>query len=310
MPPYAYFKGQFLPLADAKIGIMTQALHYGTACFEGIRANWNDADQELYLFRCPEHYERLAHSAKLLKIAIPFTVEQLCELTVELIQKSGYREDVYLRPIAYKSSEMFGVRVHDLDDDLSILVTTFGPYLDTSKGIRCCTSSWRRPDDQTIPPRGKICGLYVNNALAKTEAIDNGYDEAIMLTADGHVSEGSGENIFFVIDGRLVTPASYDRILMGITRDTVIRLAKDELGIDTIERHVDRSELYLAEECFLTGTAAHVTPVAEIDHRMVGDGTVGGLTRRLQELYFDVEQGKSKKYLHWCTPVYAKVASV
>ncbi len=308
MPPYAYFKGKLVPMVEARIGLMTHALHYGTACFEGIRANWNSDEEEMYIFRCPDHYRRLMQSAKLMKISVPFSVDDLCRLTVELVQKSGYREDVYLRPIAYKSSEVFGVRVHDLEDDLSILVTTFGPYLDSSAGIRCCTSSWRRPDDQTMPPRGKICGLYVNNALAKTEAIENGYDEAIMLTADGHVSEGSGENIFFVIDGRLVTPASYDRILMGITRDTIITLAREELGIETVERHVDRSELYLADECFLTGTAAHVTPVVEIDHRTVGDGSVGKITRKLQDIYFGVEQGRNKKYIEWCTPVCANLA--
>jgi len=306
MPPYAYFQDKFMPLGQAKIGIMTHALHYGTACFEGIRANWNAEDDQLYLFRCQEHYQRLVNNCKLLDIRLPHSVEELCRLTVELIRRSGYREDVYVRPLAYKGSELLGVKLHDLEDSFLIIVTTFGPYLDASKGIRCCVSSWRRTDDTMIPPRGKITGLYVNNALAKTEAIHNGFDEAIMLTSQGHVSEGSGENIFLVMAGQLLTPSCNDGILLGITRDTIMYLAKKELGVETVERHIDRSELYLADECFMTGTAAHVTPVAEIDHRKIGRGVIGDLTRKLQQLYADVECGKNRKYLHWCTPVYAK----
>lgn len=306
MPPYAFFKNEFVPLAEAKLGVMTHALHYGTACFEGIRGNWNAEEKQLYIFRCPEHYQRLLDSCKLLKIHIPYSIEELCQITVELVQRSEYQDDVYIRPLAYKSSEVLGVRLHDLEDDFLITVMTFGPYLDIAKGIKCATSSWCRIDDNMIPPRGKVTGLYVNNALAKTEAMENGFDEAIMLTSDGYVSEGSGENIFLVIDGKLVTPAGYDRILMGITRDTVIQLAQNELGIETQERHVDRSELYLAEECFLTGTAAHITPVIEIDNRKIGDGTIGRVTKDLQDLYFDLECGRNKKYLQWCTPAYAR----
>jgi branched-chain amino acid aminotransferase len=304
MPPYAFFQKKFVPLSEAKISIMTHALHYGTACFEGIRANWNVKDNQMYIFRCQEHYRRLLNSCKLLKISLPYPVDKLCQLTIDVVRKSGYREDVYIRPLAYKSSEAFGVKLHDLEDNFLIIVTTFGPYLDVTKGIRCSTSSWVRIDDNMIPPRGKICGTYVNNAFAKTEAIENGFAEAIMLTSDGYVSEGSGENIFLVFNGNLVTPSCHDRILMGITRETVINLAEKELGVATIERHVDRSEMYIAEECFLTGTAAHITPVVEIDHRKIGDGTIGKLTRKLQKLYFDVECGENKKYLHWCTPVY------
>ncbi len=305
MPSYAFFQKKFVPLSEAKIGVMTHALHYGTACFEGIRGNWNSDDNQLYIFRCKEHYKRLLNSCKLLKISLPYTIDELCQLTIDLVQKSEYREDVYIRPLAYKSSEVFGVRLHDLEDDFLIIVTTFGPYLDITKGIRCSTSPWIRIDDNMIPPRGKISGIYVNNAFAKTNAIENGYAEAIMLTSDGYVSEGSGENIFLVIDGQLVTPACYDRILIGITRNTVMELAKKELGIATIERHIDRSEMYLADECFLTGTAAHITPVVEVDHRKIGEGTIGSLTKKLQKLYFDIECGKNKKYLHWCTPVYS-----
>jgi branched-chain amino acid aminotransferase len=216
-----------------------------------------------------------------------------------------FEEDVYVRPLAYKSAERLGVRLHDVEDDFLAFVIPWGPYLDVDKA-RCGISSWRRPDYNVIPPNAKITGLYANNALAKSEAIENGFDEAIMLTPDGHVSEGSGENIFLVIDGKLVTPATYSNILMGITRDTVIKLAQNELGIETIERPVDRSELYIADECFLTGTAAHITPVAEIDHRKIGSGEIGEITKRLQQLYFEVIRGNNPKYLDWCTPVYKR----
>lgn len=306
MTSYAFFNGKIVPLSEAKIGVMTHAFNYGTACFEGIRGNWNNDEEQIYLFRPRDHYQRLLNNCRILKLSIPYTVDELCQLTVELVENNGFREDLYVRPLAYKSSEVVGVRLHDLDDDFLIFVTPFGPYLDITKGITCCVSSWRRIDDNMIPPRAKITGLYVNSALAKTEAADNGFDEAIMLTHEGHVSEGSGENVFLVMDGRLVTPPSSDNILIGITRDTVIKLAKWELGIETIERQIDRSELYIADECFLTGTAAHVTPVLEIDHRKIGNGQVGSVTKKLQDLYFNIVQGRNKKYLDWCTPAYTK----
>ena len=218
MPPYAFFKKNYVPLAEAKIGVMTHAFHYGTACFEGIRGNWNANDEQLYVFRCREHFARLLKSCRILKIDLPYTADELCDTTLETVRRSGYREDVYIRPLAYKSSEAFGVRLHDLEDDFLIIVTTFGPYLDATKGIRCCTSPWRRIKDNMIPPRAKISGLYVNNAFAKTEAIENGFEEAIMLTTDDYVSEGSGENIFLVTDNQLLTPPPTDAILIGITR--------------------------------------------------------------------------------------------
>jgi len=303
MPSYAFFQKQFVPLSQAKIGIMTHCLHYGTAIFEGIRGNWNSQQKQMYLFRLKEHYERLHNGCRVLKISLPYSVDELCQITVELVQKCGFQEDIYIRPLAYKSSESLGVRLHSLEDDFFILVIPWGPYLDMDRA-RCSVSSWRRPDDNVIPPQVKITGLYVNNALAKTEAVENGFDEAIMLTPDGHVSEGSGENIFLVIDGKLVTPSSYSNILMGITRDTAIRLAKNELGIETIERPIDRSELYTAQECFLTGTAAHITPVAEIDRRKIGNGEIGEITGKLQKLYSEVIRGNNPKYIDWCTPAY------
>jgi len=299
MAAYAFFHKQFMPLSEAKIGILTHALHYGTACIEGIRGNWDSKQKRFCLFRIQDHYKRMLEGCRLLKINLPYSIDELCQFTSELLERSGYQEDVYIRPLAYKSSEALGVRLHNLEDDFLIVVTTLPPYLDIENGVRCCTSSWRRVDDTMIPPRGKICGIYVNSCLAKTEAWENGFDEAILLTQDGHVSEGSGENIFLVIGGKLITPPPSDNILVGITRDTVMQLAKNELGIDTLERQVDRSELYVAEECFFTGTAANVAPILEIDHRPIGTGKVGKVTAKLQKLFAAVILAGNPKYADW-----------
>ncbi|MBA7668808.1 Branched-chain-amino-acid aminotransferase [subsurface metagenome] len=303
MPSYAYINKKFVPLSEAKIGVMTNFLHYGTAVFEGIRGNWNSQQKQIYLFRLKEHFERLHNGCRVLKIDLPYSVDELCQLTVKLVAMCRFEEDVYIRPLAYKSSESLGVRLHDLEGDFLAFVIPWGPYLDMDKA-RCGVSSWRRPDYNVIPPNAKINGLYVNNALARTEAFEKGFDEAIMLTPDGHISEGSGENLFMVMKGKLVTPAIDNHILKGITRDTVIKLAQQELGIETIERPIELGELFSAKECFLTGTAAHVTPVAEIDHRKIANGEIGEVTKKLQKLYSEVIRGNNPKYLDWCTPVY------
>ncbi len=305
MPSYAFFHNEFVPLAEAKIGVMTHALHYGTALFEGIRGNWNSEQKQIYIFRLEEHYKRLLDGCRVLKIDLPYTIDKLRRITVELVERCGFEEDIYIRPLAYKSSEALGVRLHDLDCDFLVFAIPWGRYLDVDKA-RCTISSWRRPDANVIPPQVKITGVYVNNAFAKTEAIENDFDEAIMLSPDGHISEGTGENLFLVIDGKLVTPASYNSILVGITRNTVMELARNELGIETVERQIDRSELYTAEECFLTGTAAHITPVAEVDRRQISDGEIGEITEKLQQIYSDVIRGNNPKYLSWCTPAYKK----
>ena len=310
MPPYAFFLKQFMPLSEAKIGILTHALHYGTGCIEGIRGNWDSRERRFCLFRIQDHYGRMIGGFRILKMKLPYSVDKLCQLTAELVERSGYQEDVYIRPLAYKSSEALGPRLNNLDDDFLVIVTTFPAYLDAEKGVRCCTSSWRRIDDTAIPARGKICGTYVNSALAKTEALENGFDEAILLTQDGHVSEGSGENIFLIVGGKLITPPPSDDILMGITRDTVIKLAKNELAIDTIERQIDRSELYVAEECFFTGTAANVAPVLEIDRRPIGDGKIGEVTAKLQQLFAEVMVGRNPKYADWYYLVSARPVNV
>lgn len=300
---YAFFEDQFVPLEEAKMGVMTHAFHYGTGVFEGIRGNWNEKKGQMYIFRLREHYERLLNGCKLLQISLPYSVDELCNLTIELAQKCGFKEDIYIRPVAYKSSQAFGVRLHDLDSSLMIIAIPWGAYLDVDSA-RCCVSSWRRPQDNVIPPQAKATGIYLNNALVKTEAVSNGFDEGIMLSPEGYVSEGSGENLFLIKDGVLVTPPVYNSILNGITRNTVIQLAKEELDIDTIERTISRYELYTADECFMTGTAAHLTPISEIDRRKVGFGGVGELTEKLKTLFFDTIRGEHNKYMSWCTPVF------
>ena len=303
MPQYAFFEKQFMPLSEAKLSVMANFMHYGTGVFEGIRGNWNEAKKQIFIFRLKEHYARLLNGCKLLKIEIPFSLEELCRLTVDLTARSGYKENVYIRPVAYKSSEAMGVRLHNLDADFFAFVMPWGRYLDTDR-CRVGVSSWRRPGGNFAAPQAKITGGYVNGALAKTEAHDNGFDEAIVLNEWGRVAEGSGENIFLLIDGKLVTPGIYENILPGITRATVMELAKNELGIDVIERPIDRTELYMAQEAFFTGTAAHIAPIAEIDHRPVGDGGIGPLTAKLQAIYYEVIEGKNPQYMKWCTPVY------
>jgi len=301
--PFAFFQNKFVPISQAKVSIMTHAFNYGTGCFEGIRGNWNPEAEQLYVFRLREHYERLLRSCRMLRISLPYNVQQLCEITRELIERNGYREDMYIRPIAYKGSLDLGPRLHDLEDHFAIFTVPLGLYLG-DQGVRVGVSSWRRVDENAIPARGKVTGIYINNALARTEANDAGFDEAIMLTTQGTVCEGSGENLFLVQGGRLVTPAESETILVGITRNTIIQLARDELGIETVERQVARNELYTADELFMVGTAAHVTPIIEVDHRAIGDGTVGPVTRQMMASYFDVIRGRNPKYMDWLTPVY------
>ena len=241
--PFAYFQKQVIPLADAKIGIMTHAFNYGTGVFEGIRGNWNEDDNTIYLFKVKEHIARLRMSAKICRINIAESDEEIIALVNEVVEKSNIREDLYVRPLAYKSSEAIGVRVHDLDDDLLIFAAPFGPYLDIDAGARVQTSTWRRVDDMSIPARAKTTAGYLNSALAKTEAMQNGFDEAILLNQDGHVAEGSGENIAIIRNGRIITPARSDNVLEGLTMSTVLGLAQSEYGIEVESRTIDRSEL-------------------------------------------------------------------
>ena len=303
-PLQCFFRGQYMPFSEAKVGVMTHALNYGTGVFEGIRAYWNDDEEQIYLLKMREHYERLHRSCRVMRIELPHSVDELCEITHELLRRNGYREDVYVRPLAFKDQEMIGVRLHDVSDAFAIYTAPMGAYIEVERGIRVAVSSWRRMDDNMIPPRAKVTGLYVNSALAKTEAIENGFDEAIMLTQAGLVSEGSAENIFLLIDGTLVTPAPSEHILMGITRAAVMELASDELGLETVERQVGRSELYGADEVMLVGTGAQISPVVEIDRRPIGTGDIGPVTAQLQRIYFGAVRGENPKYASWCRAVY------
>ena len=301
---WAYFRGDFVPLRDANVNVMTHAFNYGTAVFEGVRAYWNADDEQLYALELLAHYRRIKASARLLMMEIPQSAEELAEITVELLRRDGLREDAYVRPIVYKSSETIGVRLHNLDADVTIFSIPFGQYIDTDGGIRAMVSSWRRTDDNAIPARGKITGAYVNGALAKSEAQLNGFDEAIVLTADGHVSEGSAENLFIIRDGVLITPPVTDNVLEGITRRRMLELARNDLGLETDERSIDRTELYVADEVFLCGTGAQISPVIEIDRRTIGTGRPGATTKDLSRRYFDAVRGKVPAYRDWLTPVY------
>jgi branched-chain amino acid aminotransferase len=302
-----YMNGKFIPFEEGVISVRNHCFSYGTGCFEGIRGYWNGETQQVFLFRLREHYERLERSCKTLLMSLPHTIDELMDISIELVKRNDQREDVYLRPVVYKDAQIIGVRLHDVADSFLLTSEPMGNYVETS-GLRCGVSSWRRIDDNAIPARAKVCGAYVNSALAKTEALQNGFDEAIMLTHDGHVSEGSAENIFLLANGELVTPAPTENILLGITRDTLMEIAQQELGLPVRERSIDRTELYTADEVLLCGTGAQVAPVVEIDHRPIGNGQVGPITSKLQKLYFDIVRGKRPAYSHWYTPVHTQVA--
>ncbi len=298
-----YFDGEFRDYQQCRIGPMTHALHYGTGCFEGIRGYWSEAQGAVLLFRVPEHYQRLQQSAHVLRMDLPHTLDQLTALTVELCRRNRFRSDVYVRPLVYKGGEEVGVRLQGIRDSFLIYAEPFGAYVDIERGLRCMVSSWRRIEDTMAPARAKITGSYINAALAKSEALERGFDEAILLTAAGRVAEGSAENLFLVRRGTLITPAVSESILEGITRATLLQLWTEDLGLPAVERPVDRSELYVADEVFLCGTGAQLSPVVEVDGRRVGTGRVGPFSARLQQLYFDVVRGAVPKYEEWCTPV-------
>ena len=300
----AFFKGKFVPFKQAKIGIMTHAFNYGTAVFEGIRGYWNKSKKQLYILKLREHFERLEGSAISLGIKIKYSLEELDDIAVKLVRRNGYKEDIYIRPLAYKSEEKIGLGLTGIEDDFCAFVAPFGEYLDISKGIRVCVSSWRRIPLESLPLGAKITGAYVNSSLAKAEAIEKKYDEAILLAPKGTVAEGSGENIFIVKGGKLITPPLTEIILPGITRLTLIELAEEELGIETIERHVNLPELYEADELFLCGTGAQISPVVYVEKHKIADGKVGNITRKLQEIYFSAVKGENPKYSSWLTPVY------
>jgi branched-chain amino acid aminotransferase len=302
-----YASGGFRRYDEAKVGLLTHGLQYGTGCFEGIRGYWEPSDRELYLVLVREHYQRLQNSAKILTMTLPHSVDELVEITLELCARNRLETDVYLRPCIYKCAEDVGVRLHGVPDAFAIIPVPFTRYLDSDKGLDVCVSSWRRADDTMAPPRAKITGLYVNSALAKSEAVMNGYDEAILLSHDGHVAEGSAENIFLVRDGKLYTPDPSQNVLEGCTRRVIMEIARD-FGIDVIERSIDRGELYAADEIFLTGTAAGIAHVTSVDRRMVDSGARGPITGKLAEYYQRAVRNKEPKARHWLSPAYANRA--
>jgi branched-chain amino acid aminotransferase len=297
-----YFEGDFVPMKDAKVSIMTHAFMYGTATFEGIRAYWNEEQGKLYGLKLREHVERIRQSCKILFMENVPSVDELTGLIVDTVRRNGFREDVYIRPSFYKSTRAIGVRLHDLDNELYIIALPFGNYIDTDKGVRLMTSTWRRNADEALPARGKIVGGYVNMAFQKTEAELNGYDEAVVLTANGHVNESSAANIFVVRDGVAITPPVSDDLLEGVTRKALMELLANE-GIPVQERSINRSELYVADEIFVCGTGVQISPVIEVDHRKVGSGEVGPMARLVRDRYFDAVRGRLPEYQHWLTPI-------
>jgi len=304
IPNYAYFEGQIVPYSEAKVGVLTHALNYGTAAFGGLRGYWNPEQEQLYLFRPQDHYTRLLNSAKMLCMEFEHTPENLIKVTIKLLQTEGHKQDVYIRPLVYKSEEGIGVKLHGVEDALSIVSLPFDRYVSNDTDAHVTFSSWRRIDDNVIPARGKISGAYANSALIKTDALRAGFDEALVLTEDGHISEGSAENIFMLRDGVLVTPPITDNVLEGITRRSVMVLAEKELGLRVVERSIDRTEVYICEELFMTGTAAQVTAITRVDYRPVGDGKMGSITAQLRELFDQTVRGKNPNFSEWNTPVY------
>jgi branched-chain amino acid aminotransferase len=304
LPNYAFFNGRIVRYQDAKVGVLTHGLNYGTGVFGGIRAYWNQDLQQLFIFRPHDHFRRFLESTKLLRMEFAYSETDLTKALIELLRTENFKTDCYIRPLAFYSDEIIGVRLHDLTPALAMVALPFGKYVEKDEGSHVTFSSWRRVDDNMVPARGKITGSYINSAFAKTDAQRAGFDEAIMLNDDGHVCEGSAENIFVVRQGAVTTPPVTDNILEGITRQTVMTLLRDKLGLSVVERSIDRSEVYLAQEMFFTGTGAQITAVIRVDYRAIGTGQLGPVTKKLREVFFDAARGRDEKYKHWCVPVY------
>lgn len=301
---YAYFEGRIVPMSEAKISVATHALQYGTACFEGIRGYWNEQQQQLYVLKMREHYERMAASWNVLHMHPRESIDDLCRITVELLRKQALRQNTYIRPLTYKSSCTIRLTLQELEDAVAIYAFPMGNYVDISGGLRVCTSSWRRANSNAMPVRAKVTGAYVNSSLAVDDAKTAGFDEAIMLTDDGTVSEGSSCNLFILRNGKFSTPAVSEDILEGITRNALIEMIGREFGMEVEERRIDRTELYAANEIFFCGTGVQVSPVTSVDHRPIGSGQPGPFTMKLQSLYLSVCRGEHERYRHWVTPVY------
>jgi branched-chain amino acid aminotransferase len=304
LPRHALFRGQIVPYSEARVGVLTHALNYGTAVFAGLRAYWNTGLGELFLFRPADHFRRFLESARLLGMELPESEASLSDAAVRLLRADLSREDCYLRPLAFYADESIGVRLHNLTPAVSMVAFPYGRYLDNDEDLHATVSSWRRVDDNMIPARGKIAGAYVNSALAKTDALRAGFDEAILLNSDGHVAEASAANFFLVRNGLAATPPTTDNVLEGITRRTAIELLQKELGLAVRERPIDRTEIYLADEIFLCGTGVQIAAITRVDHRRIGSGKMGPVVAGLRKHFFEIVRGGRSEYRHWCLPVY------
>ncbi len=301
---WAFMNGEILPIERANVNIRTAAFQYGTGIFEGIRAYWNAEKETLYLFRAKEHYERMIQNAKIIAMDIPYTADELVTATCDLLRQEKFREDTYVRPNAYYSS----VRLLDKLDSTQYGVTIFsfpmGAFQDMEHGLRVVVSSWAASSDNSISPRGKICGRYVNICLILYEAKCLGYDDAIILGgADQHVAEGAGQNIVIFRKGRFITPPCYENILEGLTLDSVSTIITQELGMEIVERPIGRTELYRADEIFYCGTGVQLPPVVSVDNRTIGDGKPGKYTKKIQEIFFEIVRARREKYMNWLTEV-------
>jgi branched-chain amino acid aminotransferase len=305
LPKHAFFRGRIVPYSEAKVGVLTHGLNYGTGVFSGMRGYWNAEENELFVFRPEDHYRRFVESGRMLGMELPLSAHELVAALTELLRTEGHREDCYIRSLAFYADETVGVRLHDLTPEISIVSMPYGRYIEREEGAHATISSWRRVDDNAIPARGKIVGSYVNSALAKTEAMRAGFDDAIVLTADGHISEGSAANFMLVRNGAVITPPITDNILEGITRRTVMELLEKEMKVPVVERSIDRSEIYVADEALFVGTGVQIVAITRVDHRPVGTGRIGPIAAALRDLYFRVVRGRHPEYRKWCTAVYA-----
>ncbi|MGI0047288.1 MAG: branched-chain amino acid transaminase [Nitrosotalea sp.] len=301
VPKFVWFDGKFVNDKAATVSVMSHAIHYGTSVFEGLRGYWNS--KNLYIFRLDDHIKRFRNSGKVYSISLRFTNKQVADAVIGLCKKNNVREACYIRPFYFVGR--YGINLHVTEDSPTHTAVVMFPFGDlfNKNGIKVGISSWRRIHDISTPPLAKMGGNYLNSILATQESKRNGYDEALLLDHLGNISEAPGENIFIVRNGKLLTPPPSSSALEGITKDSVIKIAND-LGVETIEREIPRTEIYFADETFLTGTAAEITPIISIDGKKVGDGKIGKITRQIQNAYSEIVMGKSKRYYHWITPVY------
>jgi branched-chain amino acid aminotransferase len=298
-----YMDGEFLDDADATVSVRARALNYGLGCFGGIRGYLADDGNQVLIFRLEDHVRRLALSARMLFLRLPVNERATCDAVLDLLRRNEARHDVYVRPLVISNSTALSPVLREEDSSLIIYSLPLQRYID-KESIDVCVSSWRRTSDNSIPARAKPTGIYLNSALARREAFDNGMDEAILLTERGYVSEGSAEHLFIVRDGTLYSPPSTEDNLDGITRRTLITLATEDLGLSFVERPIARTELYASDELFLCGTGAEVTPVNSVDRRIVGRGGVGRITAQLKSHFEDVVHGRVEHRRNWLTPVW------